>query len=163
MILLGNGDGTFQPPKILTITNLADGFAAAAADFNGDGILDLAINTYDSASLLDQVSVMLGNGDGTFQAPSGAYKIGSGPTVFAAADFNGDGKFDLVTTGYNGGVISVLLGNGDGTFQPAVNYPAGTGSQQHRHRRFQRRWISRSGSGDCESQRCVGQLSDLPE
>jgi len=81
--------------------------SVAVGDFNGDGKPDLAVGG-------SSVSVLLGNGDGTFQ-PAVNYGPGSGWGL-AVADFNGDGKLDLATP------LSVLLGNGDGTFQPAGNY-----------------------------------------
>jgi FG-GAP-like repeat len=65
-----------------------------------------------------RVHVLLGNGDGTFGAP---IVSAGGSNVIAAADFNGDGKLDLVTARAG---VSVLLGNGDGTFQPPVNFHA---------------------------------------
>jgi hypothetical protein len=79
----------------------------AAADFNNDGRLDLALNTVTGVYSL---KVLFGNGDGTFSAGSILDGIGSGP--LAAADFNNDGNQDLVN-----GSGQVLLGNGDGTFQ----------------------------------------------
>jgi hypothetical protein len=116
-ILLGNGDGTFQPatsqPAGGAVTFLA------AGDFNGDGKLDLAV-AYGSANT---VSVLLGNGDGTFQStvPS---DIGFSADFVAIADFNNDKKMDLLVSTGNGdtsnptpGSIAILLGNGDGTFQ----------------------------------------------
>ena len=63
-------------------------------------------------------------GDGTFQAKK-SYTMGSGPGGVAAADFNGDGKSDLVTANYNDNNVSVLLSNGNGTFQ--AKQPFGTG------------------------------------
>src|SRR5262249_57809399 len=89
-------------------------------DFNGDGIPDLAVANFAS----NDVSVLLGNGDGTFQ-PAAGYAVGSQPpSVVAVSDFNGDGKLDLVVPNYNSNNVSVLLGNGDGTFRAAVNYAA---------------------------------------
>ena len=69
---------------------------------------------------------MLGNADGTFQAP----KIWSTSAISSVAvgDFDGDGKLDLVETNPapGNGNLSLLLGKGDGTFQPATNYTVGT-------------------------------------
>jgi hypothetical protein len=93
----------------------------AVADFNNDGTPDIAVANYDS----DTVSVLLGNGDGTFQAHKD-YLAGSNPLSVAVGDFNQDGKPDLaVAIGGVGGGISVMLGNGDGTFQRGVMYSAG--------------------------------------
>jgi FG-GAP-like repeat/Abnormal spindle-like microcephaly-assoc'd, ASPM-SPD-2-Hydin/FG-GAP repeat len=91
----------------------------AVGDFNGDGKLDVAVAAVLSNS---QVSVLLGNGDGTFQSPTN-YQSGSGPISIAAADLNGDGKLDLAVANEYSNSLSILIGNGDGTFQPAVNYP----------------------------------------
>ena len=71
------------------------------------------------------MSVLFGNGDGTFPA-SVNYAVGSLPKSVAVADVNGDGKLDLVTANEQSNSVSVLLGNGDGTFQAAVNYAVGS-------------------------------------
>jgi len=71
------------------------------------------------------VSVLLGNGDGTFQAKTD-FEVDLGPFDLVAADFNEDGNMDLATANIENGTTSVLLGNGDGTFQPEVTYPGGT-------------------------------------
>jgi hypothetical protein len=92
-----------------------------AADFNGDGKLDLAF-VHGGGSTL---SVVLGNGDGTFQAPV-SYATGGDSTHLATGDFNGDGKLDLVTTDGADNTVSILLGNGDGTFQARSAYSTGT-------------------------------------
>jgi hypothetical protein len=88
--------------------------ATVAGDLNGDGKTDLVVTK------LGGVSVLIGNGNGTFQAPV-SYSVGN-PIAIAVGDFNGDGKPDIAATNSNGADLSVLLGNGDGTFQAAVNY-----------------------------------------
>jgi hypothetical protein len=70
------------------------------------------------------VSVLLGNGDGTFRSAV-RYLTGLNPYGVAVGDFNGDGILDIVTANSNGNNVSVLLGNGDGTFQPARNFAVG--------------------------------------
>jgi hypothetical protein len=120
-VLLGNGDGTFR-----TAVNFAlpsSPFAMALADLNGDGILDLVI-TNNPFSGPGSVSVLLGNGNGTFGPPAN-FAVGSNPRSVAVADLNGDGIPDLVTANNGDNTVSVLLGNGNGTFQPALNFPTG--------------------------------------
>ena len=99
--------------------SLADRPFIVVADFNGDGKPDLVTSGGGA-----QVSVLLGNGDGTFQAAVN-YGVGSGPVFCAAGDFNGDGKADLAVVNSIDNNVSVLLGKGDGTFQPAINYGLG--------------------------------------
>jgi VCBS repeat-containing protein len=123
-ILLGNGNGTFQPA-----VNYSTGIGPASVttgDFNADGKLDLATANYYS----DNVSIFLGNGDGTFQSANNFSTNGStrstGPRSVTTGDFNGDGKLDLATANDTNNTVSILLGNGNGTFRSAVNYIAGT-------------------------------------
>jgi hypothetical protein len=125
-VLLGNGDGTFQPAVAYTLGGAGSGVRGlVAADFNSDGILDLA--TTNRA----QVNVFLGKGDGTFEIPTTVpVPVLTGPEGIAAADMNSDGKIDLaiVFDGLTGSDSSssgfgVLLGNGDGTFSPGATVP----------------------------------------
>lgn len=90
--------------------------AVAVGDFNGDGKLDLAVGN----SLSSAISILLGNGDGTFRSPR-SFPVGSGQlTSIVLGDLNGDGKLDLVVAGEY--AVYVLIGNGDGTFQPYATY-----------------------------------------
>jgi hypothetical protein len=103
-------------------------FGVAAGDFNGDGKLDLAA-TYSDQCLgaSRQLEVALGNGDGTFQ-PSQFYGDGlTVPSELATADFNGDGKLDLLVPEVDRRTNFMFLGNGDGTFQHALKAPNGSG------------------------------------
>jgi hypothetical protein len=90
----------------------------AVGDFNQDGIPDLVVANSGAGT----VSILLGNGDGTFR-PSREYGAGVDTLSVAVGDFNGDGKPDLVVA--NNGGFGVLLGNGDGTFMPVVEYNMG--------------------------------------
>ena len=104
-----------QPPASYTVgTNLMPALVAVG-DFNRDGKADLVTVNGNSAN---NVSVLLGNGNGTFQTPVNYPVAVSYPRTVVVGDFDGDGKPDLAVSGNNG--IYVLLGNGDGTFQAAT-------------------------------------------
>jgi hypothetical protein len=136
-VLLGNGNGTFQPAVsydsggVLTVS-------VAVADVNHDGKLDILTANCGPwfcgpGSPGGNAGVLLGNGDGTFQAAV-PYAAANAPDGIVGTDVNGDGKPDLVISnwgtvdaGTNAGTISVLLGNGDGTFQPVSSYSSGNG------------------------------------
>ena len=117
-VLIGNGDGTFQP----VVKYRAAGYGGsdiALADLNRDGNPDVLLSN-------DTVTVLLGNGDGTFQPPLSYDPGGLGANAIEVADLNNDGVPDVVTTttlfGTNQLVIAVLLGDGVGGFRPAVTY-----------------------------------------
>ncbi len=118
-VLLGRGDGTFQPESRYTA---GDGpLAIAVADFNADGAADLAVTNIRS----NDVSVFMGVGDGTFLGAS-QIRVGSGPIGIVAADWNGDTRMDLAVANKYDRDFSVLLGIGDGTFAPEARYPTGS-------------------------------------
>src|SRR5262249_42660599 len=101
----------------------------AAADVNGDGFLDIVESNFYSTDTRPQppstVSVLLGNGDGSFQLPQ-EFAVGAGPQALAVADGNGDGRVDLLVAKYYDDTVSVLIGNGDGTFQGQTVVKVGT-------------------------------------
>ncbi len=121
-VSLGNGDGTFTSPNGSPIPLGQSLSAIVAADFNGDGKLDLAVT--DSAG--NAAIILLGNGDGTFGAPN-TIPVGNQPEALVAADFNNDGKLDLAVANYGDGTITLLLGNGNGTFTEAAGSPYAVG------------------------------------
>jgi len=118
-VLLSNGNGSFQPAR-----NSATGpntFSLAAGDFNADGKIDLATANQDLFTDTgdNDVSILLGNGDGTFADAVALNLSGAYSWSIATGDLNADGKLDLVVTSeddFLGGYVSVLLGHGDGGF-----------------------------------------------
>lgn len=126
LVLLGNGDGTFQ--RSARYLYMSDG--VVAADFDGDGKLDIAIFQFSTtANNWVSVSILMGNGDGTFQPPqvittvNGTQPCGFQEGPLRISDFNGDGHPDLSFC--TDSQIGVLLGNGDGTFQSPIFATAG--------------------------------------
>src|SRR5206468_3093783 len=129
--LLGNGDGTFQAAQSFPTAGL-NPVTVAVGDFNGDGRPDLAVtngaNT-TSGAVPGNLAVLLGNGDGTFQAAR-TISAGITPASVAVGDFNGDVRQDLAVGNFNSDNVSVLINNtaiAPSTFTLTVN-KTGTGS-----------------------------------
>ena len=125
-VLPNKGAGTFGGPLFTALPGpawvgnlLLGSIYPAVADLNGDGILDIAIQTFDSDSGTAGWFLLAGKSNGTFKAPSPLPFSGLLPLSIAAGDFNGDGNIDLVSTGYDesGNVFLALsAGNGQGAF-----------------------------------------------
>ena len=122
-ILLGNGNGTFQ--AAVGYATGAGPNTVMAGDWNGDGNPDLATTNYiiNGTIITSSLSILLGNGNGTFQT-NVDYGVGSFPHSVTAGDWNGDKKADFAVANHDGNV-SILLGNGNGTFQAKVDYGVG--------------------------------------
>ena len=125
-ILLGNGAGSFRKPR-----NFAVGLgptSVAIGDLNGDGKPDLAVTNWHSnkVSSYNNVSVLLGNGAGSFGKPRN-FAVSTRPASVAIGDLNGDGKPDLAVANSGSNNVSVLLGNGDGSFGAARNFALASG------------------------------------
>jgi hypothetical protein len=110
LVNLGNGDGTFQTTNRIGLNNNKIGAVPVIADFNNDGILDVAVPVYAG-----YVAIFFGKGDGTFHQEVDVPV--TNPGSLAVADVNGDGNLDIVTDG-----VSVLLGNGNGTFTAGSSF-----------------------------------------
>lgn len=117
-VSLGNGDGTFTQANGSPLSLGQFLSAIVAADFNGDGKLDIAVTD----SVNNTVMILLGNGDGSFGPPL-TIPVGKQPNEIIAGDFNNDGKLDLAIANQADGTVTLLVGNGDGTFTQAVGSP----------------------------------------
>jgi hypothetical protein len=118
-IILGRGDGTFQPAVYYSAGGSPQW--SVVADFNGDGILDVAVLNNSSGGIQPQntIAILLGNGDGSFQAPQYTNgKLWDIVDRLISTDLNGDGKVDLAILDPKNNEVFTFVGNGDGTFQP---------------------------------------------
>jgi VCBS repeat protein len=122
-IMLGTGDGAFQPVSVL---RKGQGNSLVVADFNRDGNLDVAA-VGGTPSFATFLSIYFGNGDGTLQVTKNKWiRAGAFPGGAATADFDGDGNTDLVIT-LTDGTIALLEGDGTGNFRPESFHPGGYG------------------------------------
>ena len=117
-VLLGNGDGTFSLPVRFECGSGPS--SVALGDLNEDGKIDAVVSNGSGA--MQGMSVLLGNGDGTFQLPT-LYETGDNTHSVVLTDFNGDGNLDAGVVNSGSQTFSILLGNGDGSFGTATNYP----------------------------------------
>jgi Flp pilus assembly secretin CpaC len=133
MILLGNGDGTFQ--TAVPYPTGSNPVALVAQDFDGDGQADLAVVNKGDGTNASTVTILLGNKvngtqNGTFGTPPNQTSppgVGVSPSAITTADFNADGNVDLAVTNFVGNTVSILLGKGDGTFGTQTTLATGTG------------------------------------
>jgi hypothetical protein len=123
-VFLGTGGGLFGAP---TVINPVPGAARiAVGDFNGDGIPDL-LTVNSTVDNHDSLSVLFGNGDGTFRRPVNSPRPQGGLRSAVVADFNGDGILDVAAVNPSGNAVSVFPGNGDGTFRAPLNFAVDLG------------------------------------
>ena len=122
-VLLGNGNGTFQPPAFYTVGSSSNTpTSLTTGDFNHDGHLDVAVaNTKDNT-----ISILLGNSSGTLTASGTPISVGHDPEAIRAGDFNADGYSDLAVANYRDGTVTTLLNNQNGTFT-ATTISVGSG------------------------------------
>jgi hypothetical protein len=129
LVLLGNGDGTFQPPQALSLVNTP--FAMGLGDFNRDGRIDLAVRECPVSTTDCDIAVYRGQGNGAFTldtvlpAPGSASRTHS----LVVTDLNRDGKLDITTAALSGSIsgptanFTVFFGKGDGKFRSPVVTP----------------------------------------
>jgi hypothetical protein len=123
-VFLGSGGGLFGAPT--HINPVPGAGSIAIGDFNGDGVPDLlTVNvTVDNH---DGISVMFGNGDGTFKKPVTSTRPQGALGSAVVADFNGDGILDMAAVSFPTNTVQVFLGNGDGTFPAPLSFAVDIG------------------------------------
>jgi hypothetical protein len=129
-ILTNNGSGGFTVTSSPSIGGY-NPYAVTAADFNGDGSLDLAVAeecTTPNSCNPGAVAILSNNGSGVF-ALTASPAVGSVPQAITVADFNGDGHPDLAVTNLGSNNVSILLGSAQGTFTAAANSPVYVGTE----------------------------------
>jgi hypothetical protein len=129
LVLLGNGDGTFQPPQALSLVNTP--FAMGLGDFNGDGKIDLAVRECPATTTDCDIAVYRGKGNGTFTLDTVLSAPGSASFTHSlvVTDLNRDGKLDIATAALSGSSaaptanFTVFFGRGDGSFRSPMVTP----------------------------------------
>jgi len=134
-VFIGNGDGTFTASTAAPASIGASPVFMAIGDINGDNLPDLAITTNPQTDIDSTVTILLGNGDGTFTK---AATLGTGmySTFIALGDFNQDGRLDIGVVNDNDGTVDVLLGNGNGGFSPAPGSPITVATYEPQYPQF---------------------------
>jgi hypothetical protein len=123
MAFLGNGDGTFGSQTNSTALGESDAYAIAAGDLDRDGILDIAAGNRNTL----HVTVMIGQGNGSFSNTIGPVTTIEGAFDIAVADVTNDGQLDVLTThGFLGSILSVFVGNGRGGLSNRTDYASAT-------------------------------------
>jgi hypothetical protein len=125
-ILLGDGTGSFKPSSgsPFATTSFPHVHGVAAADFNSDGKIDVATDSWGH----DQILLFNGDGAGNLILPGKLFSTGKRPYErLRTADFNGDGQPDIVTTDMDINAVSILLGDGKGGFTNAPGSPSPAG------------------------------------
>ena len=124
LVLLGNGDGTFNETDPNSYPTGSNPSSIAVGDFTGNGVLDLAVANLES----DDVSILFGDGNGGFTSAAAPIELGdsaSEPIAIVAGDFTGNGEVDLAVAEQATNNVSILEGNGHGSFQPLDPIPLG--------------------------------------
>jgi len=121
------GPGQFaltpQSPIVLPGGPADSATAIASAAFTTGGTLDLAVTNMNSTTMAGNVTILLGNGDGTFRMPGTSIPVGNGPAAIAVASFRNNGFQDIAVVNSIDNTLMVLFGKGDGTFTPAPGPP----------------------------------------
>ncbi len=124
-VLQGNGDGTFQTPTTVQLPTGFEPTALAAYDFNGDGHQDLVVTSTNASGIGGNVSILLGNGDGTFQ-PAISVPTGNLPVALTVANFHNalaGSNVDVAVSNQNDNSMSIFQINSDGTFSTSSSSP----------------------------------------
>ncbi len=124
-VLFGNGDGSFTDGPLLAAGIFPED--VAIADIDGDLLLDiLTLDSFGEGDVDGFLLVFPGNGDGTF-GEAGTYDVGAGPGVVEAADLDGDGALDVVTTHLDSDDVGILINSGGGNSGECVGDCNGDG------------------------------------
>ncbi len=115
-VLIGDGAGSFTGPNASTITYDEAPLLIASGDFNGDGLMDLAVVTYHG------LYTVLSTGGGNFALPSASVTTTLTVSSITTGDFNGDGNDDVILTDAVHGTVQVFLGDGTGLFTSGWSY-----------------------------------------